>query len=334
MKNFWIQLQKPFFALAPMEDVTDTVFRELIASISAPGKLHIVFTEFMSVDGFLHPKGNDKVRHRLYVSDSEQKILKEKGIKIVAQIWGSDPEKYYKAAKQIAEDYSFDGIDINMGCPVNKIVKHNSCSALIKFPELAQEIISATQNASDLPVSVKTRIGINDVVTEEWISSLLEVSPAAISVHGRTQKMQSEGLADWNEVRKAVEIRNAISPRTRILGNGDVLTYNEGLEKASFFGVDGIMVGRGIFANPGFFADSDMMDHSQRMDLLKKHLLLFEEQWSGRKHFAILKRFFKIYVHSFDGATEMRLRLMETKHVEEALKVLEEAVIGRYSRSA
>ena len=135
--NFWTTLDKPFFALAPMEDVTDTVFRELVASTAAPGKLHVLFTEFLSVDGFLHAKGSDKVSHRLHVSQPEREALKARGIRLVAQIWGSDPEKFLEAGRRIAEQYDFDGIDINMGCPVKKIVKHNACSALIKVPGLA-----------------------------------------------------------------------------------------------------------------------------------------------------------------------------------------------------
>jgi len=322
MNNFWITLPKPFFALAPMEDVTDTVFRELIAGISSLDKLHVLFTEFMSVDGFLHSRGKDKVRHRLVVSDAEGDLLRKKGMKIVAQIWGSDPEKFYRAAREIAEDYSFDGIDINMGCPVKKIVKNNACSALINTPDLAREIISATQEGAKLPVSVKTRIGFNEVVTEAWISNLLLTSPAAITLHGRTQKMQSEGMADWNEVRKAVELRDRSGSSTMILGNGDVLNYSDGLSKHENVACDGIMVGRGIFHNPAFFAENEIMEHEDRLDLLKMHLLNFQSAWKGEKNYAILKRFFKIYVHSFDGAGELRSKLMETHSCEEALEIV------------
>ncbi len=323
MNNFWPTLHKPFFALAPMEDVTDTVFRELIAGISSPGKLHVLFTEFMSVDGFLHVKGNEKVRHRLLISEGERALLAEKGMKIVAQVWGSDPEKFYRTGKDIARDYSFDGIDINMGCPVSKIVKHNSCSALIKMPELAKEIITATREGSGLPVSVKTRIGFNEIVTEEWISNILEVKPAAITVHGRTQKMQSEGLADWNEIGKAVKLRDQSGSGTVMLGNGDVLSHEDGIQRSREFGVEGIMVGRGIFYNPAFFASREEKDPKERISLLYSHLSRFREVWTGQKNFSILKRFFKIYVHSFDGAGELRSLLMDTNSCEEAIRTLD-----------
>lgn len=321
--NFWTSLPKAFFALAPMEDVSDTVFRELVASTAAPERLHVLFTEFLSVDGFLHEKGSEKVSHRLFVSPNEREILKAKGIKLVAQIWGSDPEKFFEASRRITDQYDFDGIDINMGCPVKKIVKHNACSALIKAPDLAKEIVLATREGSALPVSVKTRIGFNEVETENWIGQLLEVSPAAITVHGRTQNMQSEGWADWNEVLRSVRLRDSKKVKTMIVGNGDVSNYDDGLEKAASFQADGIMVGRGIFTNPAFFADPQDLDPTERIVLLRKHITRFGEIWDGKKNYAILKRFFKIYVHSFENAGELRALLMNTHNFQEGLKVLD-----------
>ncbi|HEC42719.1 MAG TPA: tRNA-dihydrouridine synthase [Bacteroides sp.] len=322
--NFWRQLPKPFFALAPMEDVTDTVFRELIASISSPDKLHVVFTEFMSVEGFLHDRGKEKVSHRLFVSRKEREILKARGIKLVAQIWGSDPEMFLNSSRLIVDQYEFDGIDINMGCPVKKIVKKSACSALIKSPELAREIVIATKEGSGLPVSVKTRIGFNEVETENWIGKLLGVNPAAITIHGRTQKMRSKGLADWNEVLKAVQLRDSLNSDTLILGNGDVSNYKEGLDRSATFRTDGIMVGRGIFGNPAFFADSEITDLHQRIQLLKKHLIHFADEWEGMKSYSLLKRFFKIYIHSFQDATSLRARLMNTNNYHEGMQVIEE----------
>lgn len=324
MKNFWNQLSTPFFALAPMEDVTDTVFREIVARTASSDRLHVVFSEFMSVDGFLHERGHEQVKHRLLISKEEKEILNEKGIRIVAQIWGSDPEKFFRSARQISEEYNFDGIDINMGCPVKKIVKHNACSALIKTPELAVEIIRATAEGSVLPVSVKTRIGFNEVATESWIRSLLQAEPAAVTIHGRTQKMQSEGLADWNEVAKAVKMRDAMNSRTSVLGNGDVQSYEEGLIKAEEYGVDGIMIGRGIFSNPFIFSSKPESMPAERLSLLRKHLTRFEQVWQGEKNYAILKRFFKIYIHSFEGAGELRGRMMETRNVAEGLELIQE----------
>ncbi|MCB2221392.1 MAG: tRNA-dihydrouridine synthase [Bacteroidetes bacterium] len=331
--NFWKELKKPVFTLAPMEDVTDTVFREIVLRISDPNCLHVVFSEFISTDGFLHEVGGPKVKHRIQINDSEKKLLKKTGVKLVAQIWGSDPEKHARTAKIISEEGEFDGIDINMGCPVKKIVKQGACSALIGNPFLAKEIIQATQEASTIPVSIKTRIGIKEVITEEWIGHLLETKPILITIHGRIQKQQSEGMADWNEVAKAVKLRDQMSPETLIHGNGDVISYEDGLHKASQFGVDGLMVGRGIFQNPWFF---NRMEHEhtpeERLKLLYKHAFLFTQTWESEKNFAILKRFFKIYTVGFHGAAKIRANLMETNSLEDVRKVLESSEFRVFER--
>jgi tRNA-dihydrouridine synthase len=321
--NFWKDLKKPVFTLAPMEDVTDTVFREIVLGISDPFCLHVLFSEFMSTDGFLHVAGGPKVKHRIQVNDSEKELLKKTGVKLVAQIWGADPEKYARTAKILSEEGEFDGIDINMGCPVKKIVKQGACSALIGNPTLAKEIIYATQEASTIPVSVKTRIGINKVITEEWIGHLLETKPLLITVHARIQKQQSEGLADWNEVAKAVNLRDQMKSDTLIHGNGDVTSYHDGLMKAATYGVDGIMVGRGIFHNPWFFnKEESEKSAEEKIGLLWKHTLLFTQTWGPDKNFAILKRFFKIYTCGFPGAAQIRANLMETGSTEDVKAVL------------
>jgi nifR3 family TIM-barrel protein len=328
-ENFWNSISQPAFTLAPMEDVTDTVFREIVLSISDPTYLHVLFSEFISTDGLCHEIGGPKVRHRLQINDSERKLLSEKNVMIVAQIWGTHPDKFYKATKLICQEGQFDGIDINMGCPVKKIVKQGGCSALIALPELAKEIVLATIEASDIPVSIKTRIGINKVITEEWLPHLLECHPALITVHGRTQKQQSEGLADWNEVKKAVELRNSLSPETLIHGNGDVDSIEDGFAKVRDYHVDGVMIGRGIFHNPWFFNKiSDEKSPEEKLDLLWKHTLLFTETWGKGKNFATLKRFFKIYTNGFPGAHQIRARLMEANSTEEVEVILDE--VKRY----
>ncbi len=323
--NFWQQLKKPVFTLAPMEDVTDTVFREIVLSVSNPDYLHVLFSEFMSIDGFCHEIGKPKVKHRIQVNESERRLLDKKNVKLVAQIWGTDPEKFYKATKEICREYRFDGIDINMGCPVKKIVKQGACSALIAQPELSKEIIIATKEASNIPVSVKTRIGISKVVTEEWIGSLLETNPAVITVHGRTQKQQTEGTANWNEVAKAVGLRDRMGADTLIHGNGDVFSMEEGFKKAEEYGVDGIMIGRGIFQNPWFFSgNKNERSPEERLSLLWEHASLFVHTWDKEKNFAILKRFFKIYASGFYGAAQIRAKLMEANSLKEVKKVLNE----------
>jgi len=319
--NFWQQLKRPAFSLAPMEDVTDTVFREIVLGMATPDNLNIVFTEFTSVEGMNHPDGRERVSERLIVNASERKLLKDNNVKLVAQIWGRNPEIYNRIARYLTDNYSFDGIDINMGCPVKKVIKTGSCSALIGEPQLAEEIIAATKEGTHLPVSVKTRTGIKKHQTEEWIAHLIGCEPAAIILHGRTQRMQSDGEASWDEIAKAVEIRNQMNGSIPIHGNGDVFSWSDGINKIQETGVDGIMVGRGIFQNPWFFNPSKTeISQHDRVTMLLEHTRLFEHTWGGIKNFNILKRFYKIYLNSFPGAASMRADLMEAANYEDVYK--------------
>lgn len=311
MKNFWENLPQPFTVLAPMENVTDFVFREIV-SLYLP-KPDVLFTEFTNVDA-LTSAGFDKTIQRFKFSKNQRPV--------VAQIWGTKPENFFKSAK-IARDLDFNGVDINMGCPVKDVVKTGACSALIANPNLAKEIIKATiEGAKNIPTSVKTRIGIKDVVTETWVPFLLEQKISALTIHGRTAKQMSEGEADWNEIKKAVDIRNKMKVNTLIVGNGDVENYDQVTIKASSYKVDGVMIGRGIFKNPWIFEKTEQ-EHSvnERFDVLIKHIKLFDKEYPGKK-IDVLKKFFKIYVKNFDGAVELRNELMQLKIVDEILKTL------------
>jgi len=329
MNNFWNQITKPAFMLAPMEDVTDTSFRELVMRNSDPRWFHVVFTEFTSTDGLCHPVGRPNVISRLLINESEKEVLRQKGMKIVVQIWGANPEKFYESVKMICEDFDFDGIDINMGCPVKKIVKQGGCSALIGQPQLAAEIIHATKEASNIPVSVKTRTGLKKHETEKWISHLLDQEPAALILHARTQKDMSEVPADWNEIAKAIRVRNDSGKNIPLFGNGDVMSVEDALEKCAATGADGVMVGRGIFHNPWMFNNPlPQPSVPEKLELLWQHVDLFTKTWGTGKNFAILKRFFKIYTNNFDGASRLRNKLMETNTAPEVRAILDEFLLS------
>jgi len=325
MENFWKSFQKPIFALAPMEDVTDTSFREVVARIANPDFLQILYTEFTSVDGMNHPVGKIRVGERLQVSESEMQILKQKNIRLIAQIWGNKPELFHKIASEISQNYAFDGLDINMGCPVKNVVKNGCCSALIQEPNLAKEIILATKEASHLPVSVKTRTGIKSHTTELWMEHLLETKPAAIILHGRTQKQQSDGLADWEEISKGRQTRDRIHPETRFLGNGDVNSVSHGLLLCDKYKLDGVMIGRGIFHNPWFF-DPNVVNPTKKdkLENLLLHTRLFEQNWGDKKNLNILKRFYKIYTSDFANAAKIRAELMDSKTFDEVYQLIQE----------
>lgn len=323
MASFWNQIEGPIIALAPMEAVTDTVLRELLLERTDPGCLHVMMTEFVSVDGMRNRKGRESVIHRLRISGSELKMLNDKGVKIVAQIWGSTPEHYPPVIEEIAETMAFDGIDINMGCPVRKVVLRGCCSGLIGNPSLAKEIILAAKEASDLPVSVKTRIGLKSVVTEEWIGHLLEAEPAALTVHGRIQSQMSDGEADWGEISKAARLRDQRGLRIPVLGNGDVLSVADGRARTERFGLDGVMIGRGIFANPWLFEEVQRdRTREEKLALLWHHTKLFDRVWGHTKNFQLLRHYYSIYAKGFPGASDLRARLMSSESIADVEQIL------------
>ena len=308
-----------------MEDVTDTVLRELLLGVADPGSLHVVMTEFVSTDGLLHRKGRKRVAHRLYVSDAERKLLKEKNVRIVAQIWGNTPENYQKVIKEIAGEMEFDGIDINMGCPVPKVVRRGCCSGLIGNPLLAKEIILAAKEASSLPVSVKTRIGLKSIATEEWIGHVLEARPAALTIHGRTQKQMSDGQANWDEIAKAARLRDQMGLALPILGNGDVRSLAEAYSKCRQFGLEGAMIGRGIFENPWMFQhEQHERTKEEKLDMLWQHTEAFSRVWGGTRNFHLLRRYYSIYAKGFLGAADLRTRLMQTESIADVKHLLDD----------
>lgn len=322
--NFWQREAGPLMMLAPMEDVTDTAFRELVLRNSLPGQLQLLFTEFTSTDGMCHPVGRERVSHRLKVSPAEKQLLKAKGVRLIAQIWGNKPEKFAETARIIHEMDVFDGIDINMGCPVKNVVAHGSCSALIDQEPLAAELIAATREASPLPLSVKTRLGLKKIDTGRWMQFLLQQPVDAIILHGRIQKQMSEGAANWDEIAKAVALRNELAPTLPIIGNGDVDSLPEAHQKVENYGVDGVMIGRGIFKNPWMFGpENQSPTTAQRLDTLLLHLQLFEDNWKDERPFPMLRRFFKIYLSDFPGAAELRHQMMQVNAYDEARRCIE-----------
>jgi nifR3 family TIM-barrel protein len=317
---FWDKLKKPFFALAPMHDVTDVAFRETIAHF---GKPDVLFTEFVSVDGLCHEKSREKMK-RFYLQFTEMQRP------IVAQIWGNNPEHFFEAAKYVAA-LGFDGIDINMGCPDKSVVKQGGGAALILDPKRAVEVIEATKKgAGDLPVSVKTRIGFDQVSIYSWILELISARPAAITIHGRTKKELSRVPAHWDLIGKVAEI--AQGSGIYILGNGDVSSKSEGLDLAKKYNLDGIMVGRAVLGNPWFFSEKGETEHisaKKRIEALEYHAKKFDEYFKDIKRFAHFKKHIKGYLSDFKGAKELRAKVMEAKNFSE-LKDLLDKYAGRY----
>ncbi len=310
VKGFWGQLKKPIMVLAPMADVTDAAFREIIAKY---GKPDVVWTEFVSADGLASEKGRKGLLIDFKYSEQERPI--------VAQLFGATPEHFYDAAK-LAKTLGFDGVDINMGCPDKKVLKQGAGAFLCKHPQLAQEIIYQTmRGAEGLPVSVKIRLGYNTDILEEWVPALLETQLAAIIIHARTMKEMSDVPARWERVADAVKMRNQMqgdNKQTLILGNGDVKNLVEAQSRVDETGCDGVMIGRGIFGNPWLFdRDAREIPLEEKLRVMVEHTLLFKKYFENIKSFDVMKKHYKAYVNGFDGAKDLRVLLMDCKNAKE-----------------
>ncbi|ENN51910.1 tRNA dihydrouridine synthase B [Staphylococcus aureus M0946] len=313
-ENFWSELPRPFFILAPMEDVTDIVFRHVVSEAARPD---VFFTEFTNTESFCHPEGIHSVRGRLTFSEDEQPM--------VAHIWGDKPEQFRETSIQLAK-MGFKGIDLNMGCPVANVAKKGKGSGLILRPDVAAEIIQATK-AGGLPVSVKTRLGYYEIDEwKDWLKHVFEQDIANLSIHLRTRKEMSKVDAHWELIEAIKNLRDEIAPNTLLTINGDIPDRKTGLELAEKYGIDGVMIGRGIFHNP-FAFEKEPREHTckELLDLLRLHLSLFNKYEKDEiRQFKSLRRFFKIYVRCIRGASELRHQLMNTQSIAEARALLDE----------
>lgn len=311
--NFWRELPRPFFILAPMEDVTHVVFRHVISAAARPD---VFFTEFTNTESFCHPEGIFSVRGRLTFTEDEQPI--------VAHIWGDKPDHFREMSIGMAKQ-GFKGIDINMGCPVHNVASQGKGSGLIRHPETAANIIQAAK-AGGLPVSVKTRLGYTNVDEwHEWLTHILKQEIANLSIHLRTKKEMSDVDAHWELIPEIKKLRDEIAPDTLLTINGDIPDRQTGMDLVHQYGVDGVMIGRGVFKNP-FAFEKESSEHSSEelLDLFRLHLDLHDKYSTELepRPFKPLRRFFKIYVKGFPGASELRNQLMITESTDEVRALL------------
>lgn len=312
MIMIWNELKKPFLILAPMEGVTDIIFREIV---SIAGRPDLFYTEFTNVSSYASEKGRANALERLTVREAEKPII--------AQIWGKNPEHFAETAKAL-ESLGFAGIDLNMGCPDKNVNRAGGGAAMIKTPELAVECFRQAKAATNLPVSIKTRLGWSKVEEyHDWLTTLLTEHPAALTVHLRTKKEMSKVPAHYELIPEIIKLRDEISPATKLVINGDIKAKAEALALYEKYPeIDGFMIGRGVFQNPYCFTDHTAT-REELMNLLYKHLDLYEKY--DCHSYEPLKHFFKIYVNNFPGAAELRAKLMETHSVKEAREVLKNA---------
>jgi len=307
-------LPQPFFVLAPMANVTDAAFRRLIAKYGRPD---VMYTEFVSANG-LCSKGLENLLIDLKYSKKEKPI--------VAQVFTADPKKMQEAAK-IIQKLGFDGLDINMGCPDKNVVKQGAGAALMKNPKIAAELIKAAKlGAPKLPISVKTRIGDTKNDLASWLPVLLKAKPAAIIIHGRTRKELSMVPADWQTIKQAVDL--AKGSGVLIIGNGDVKDLDDARAKAKMTGCDGIMIGRAVFGNPWLFStktDFKKISVKKKLKVMLEHTKLFDKLLGQDKPFHIMRKHYKAYASGFDGAKELRVKLMQTENVKDVERAIKSA---------
>ncbi|MBP5648044.1 tRNA-dihydrouridine synthase family protein [Candidatus Saccharibacteria bacterium] len=308
--DFWKQFKPGFTVLAPMEGVTDIAFRQVIAKAARPD---IFYTEFTNVNSYTSEKGRHNALERFRIEESEKPII--------PQIWGTKPDMFLETA-QALKKIGFLAVDINMGCPDRHVVATGGGSGLIRTPELAREIIRTTKTAG-LPVSVKTRLGYTRVDEwRNWLTNIFQESPAALTIHLRTKKEMSKVPAHYELIPEIIELKNQISPDTKLIINGDIELPADA-EKYINMGVDGIMIGRGVFHNP-FCFEKTPREHSREelIGLMSYHLDLYEKY--QLTPYDPLKHFYKIYINNFPGASEIRDRLMQTKTISEARAIIEQ----------
>ncbi len=320
-------MKRPFFVLAPMADVTDSAFRQIISKC---GKPDVFWTEFVSADG-LCSSGRENLLHNLHFTEKERLI--------VAQLFGASPETIERAS-HLCHEMGFDGVDINMGCPDRAVCKQKAGAALSKNPLLAQDIIKAAKKgASGLPVSVKIRLGYDKNEIETWLPAILESRPAVVTIHARTKKEMSKVPARWENIKKSVEINDLWAKekfgkdwqkeRSLIIGNGDVLDILDAKNKAEETGVDGVMLGRAVFGNPWLFDTSirkEEISLEDKLEMLLKHAELFYETYGERKNFVTLRKHFGSYISNMRGAKAIRNRLVETNNLEDVRRVVQEVL--------
>jgi tRNA-dihydrouridine synthase len=370
--NFWQKMGTPIIGLAPMDGVTDASFRFITAKHGGPD---VVFTEFVNVEtAFFAPH---TLMRDLTYSEIERPV--------VAQIYGHTPQLFYKVAHIVCE-LGFDGLDINMGCPAKKVAAKGSGAALIRTPELARTIIqSARQGIEDwragqtladlgigpefaamiglanrlrhggeaaaqrrpIPLSVKTRIGYDCIVVEEWMQTLLAENPAVITLHGRTLKQGYKGDANWAAIGRAVEI--AKNSATLVLGNGDLRDMETVYRRVRETGVDGVLLGRAAQGNPWIFRAKDQvkralrfpaelkMLHSRSVDLEERFRVLLEhsrhfEKTNMIRNFVGMRKHLAWYCCDSPGTAELRARMVRVNCIEDIIQCLRTPVGRRGSQ--
>lgn len=312
--GFWDNLPEDFVIMAPMADVTDSAYREIIAKYSRHGQPgggpDIFYTEFVASDGLNNEIGRPKLMHNFKYTENQRPI--------VAQIFSCKPENIEYAAR-LCNELGFDGIDLNMGCPERNICKQGAGCGMIRTPELLAPVITAAKRgAGDIPVAVKTRVGWTKNEIETWIPAILDCDVAALILHGRTRKVMSSVPANWDWIERAGEIVRASGKPTKFIGNGDLQSVAQAKKYCQKYKTDGGMIARAIFGNPWLFdTEKTQVSVREKLEVMIEHTEIFVRDLIDHKNFHVMKKHYKAYVAGFEGAKELRIQLMESNDIDE-----------------
>ena len=365
--NFWQNIPRPIIGLSPMDGVTDPSFRFVTAKHGRPD---VILTEFVNIQSAIYAP--ELMLKDLTYAEVERPV--------VAQIYGRTPELFYKVAHIVGE-LGFDGLDINMGCPARKVAAAGCGAALIREPELARAIIQAAQQGLQdwsngqslkdlgirpsaiaafkaanrrrtgvdtitdrrlLPLSIKTRIGYDRNVVKDWISTLLQERPAAITLHGRTLQQGYQGNADWDAIAQAAEI--AKGSGTLLLGNGDLLDMPDVYRRVRESQVDGVLIGQATEGNPWLFAGKEQVKQAlrgvgtvtpqplvslaERFNVMIEHSRHYETVVQNR-WFVGMRKNLLWYCRDFPGAVELHWQMKRVSSADDVEGVLESYIRSR-----
>lgn len=311
MINFWSKLKKPIIGLAPMDGVTDHPMRQIQCSISKPD---VMFTEFVSVEGFTRKP--EAFERKLFFKESERPI--------VAQLFGYTPQLFYESILKIAEK-KFDGIDLNMGCPAKSVLERGGGGALIGNNDLAEKIIEKSYDAiqksnKNILLSVKTRMGQNEISTDKWIEFLSQFPLSEITIHGRLLKQGNGGAVNWEEIAKGGRICQ--QKGIVCLGNGGVKSMKEAQKLSRQHGLDGVLIGQAVCGNPWVFKEDYVPAKEEILKTIVQHAKLVSGFYDEKSFVTVLKHF-SWYPREFPNSKKLKIELLKTRSFAEVEKVVE-----------
>lgn len=294
----WDTLPAGFLALSPMAGVTDSPFRQICKGMGAD----VLFTEMVSAEAFLH-RHNRTTREMLHFDESQRPI--------VCQLMGSDPRRLADAARRI-EDWGFDGVDLNMGCPAQKVYGNRCGSSLLDYPDEAAEIVASMARATTIPLSVKMRAGVSGSVQPLFARRMAEAGARAITIHPRTKEQAYRGRADWEITRQI-----AADSSVPVMGSGDLMSWADVERLFAETGAAGAFIARGAMGNPWIFRRAEYTPALDELIATVREQARLSLALKGPHGLIEMRKHLGWYLKGFDGAREIRQRATSVESLDD-----------------